>query len=76
VVLRDERAVIPIGAYNPTYGVTLSLPCVVGREGVVQILEPAISEQERTALERSAETLRSAVARMQDRRQESPSTAK
>jgi L-lactate dehydrogenase len=76
VVLRDERAVIPIGAYNPTYGVTLSLPSVVGREGVVQILEPAISEQERTALERSAETLRSAVARMQDRRQESPSTAK
>jgi L-lactate dehydrogenase len=76
VVLRDERAVIPIGAYNPTYGVTLSLPSVVGREGVVQILEPAISEEERTALQRSAETLRSAVARMQDRRQESPSTAK
>jgi L-lactate dehydrogenase len=74
VVLRDERAVIPIGAYNPTYGVTLSLPCVVGREGVVQILEPAISEEERQALQRSAETLRSAVARMQDRRQESPST--
>jgi L-lactate dehydrogenase len=76
VVLRDERAVIPIGAYNPTYGVTLSLPSVVGREGVVQILEPAISEEERMALQRSAETLRSAVARMQDRRQESPSTAK
>jgi len=29
-VLRDERAVLPIGAYNAGYGVTLSLPSVVG----------------------------------------------
>src|SRR5882757_7354549 len=33
IVLRDERAAIPIGSYNPHYGVTLSLPSVVGREG-------------------------------------------
>jgi L-lactate dehydrogenase len=65
VVLRDERAVIPIGSYNPTYGVTLSLASVVGREGVVRILEPDLSEEERQALQRSAETLRRAVARMQ-----------
>jgi L-lactate dehydrogenase len=69
VVLRDERAVIPIGSYNPAYGVTLSLPSVVGRDGVVQILEPDMSEEERQALQRSAETLRRAVARMQERRQ-------
>jgi L-lactate dehydrogenase len=66
VVLRDERAVIPIGSYNRTYGVTLSLPSVVGREGVVQILEPDLSEEEHQALQRSAETLRKAVARMQE----------
>ena len=68
VVLRDERAVIPIGSYNPTYGVTLSLPSVVGRQGVVRILEPDLSEDERQALQRSAETLRRAVARMQETR--------
>ncbi len=66
--LRDERAVIPIGSYNPTYGVTLSLPSVVGRQGVVRILEPDLSEDERQALQRSAETLRRAVARMQETR--------
>jgi L-lactate dehydrogenase len=38
-VLRDERAVIPIGSHNPQYGVTLSMPSVLGRTGVVQILE-------------------------------------
>jgi L-lactate dehydrogenase len=68
MVLRDERAVIPIGSYNPTYGVTLSVPSVVGRTGVVHILEPDLSEDERRALQRSADTLQQAVGRMQGRR--------
>jgi L-lactate dehydrogenase len=63
-VLRDERAVLPIGAYNAKYGVTLSLPGVVGREGVTRILEPAMSEEERRALGQSAEVLRQAVQRI------------
>jgi L-lactate dehydrogenase len=62
IILRDERAVIPIGCYNPTFGVTLSLPAIVGRRGVVRVLEPAMSADERQALLRSAETLRSALA--------------
>jgi L-lactate dehydrogenase len=61
MVLRDERAVVPIGSFNPKYGVTLSLPSVIGREGVLQVMEPEMSEQERHALERSAETLRKAL---------------
>jgi len=64
IVLRDERAVIPIGSYNPKYGITLSLPSVLGRAGVAQILEPDMSDTERQALERSAETLKAAVARI------------
>jgi len=63
IVLRDERTVIPVGAFNPAYGVTLSLPSVVGRSGVERIHEPVMSDEERKALERSAETLRAAVAR-------------
>jgi len=63
MVLRDERTVIPIGSYNPPHGVTLSVPSVVGRNGVVQILEPELSEDERQRLRRSAGTLRNAVAR-------------
>jgi L-lactate dehydrogenase len=65
IVLRDERGVIPIGSYNPRYGVTLSMPSVLGQTGVVQILEPAMSQEERQALQRSAETLKAAVARIQ-----------
>jgi len=65
IVLRDERGVIPIGSYNPTYGVTLSMPSVLGRTGVARILEPAMSDEERRALQQSAETLKTAVARIQ-----------
>ena len=63
IVLRDERAVVPIGSYNPRYGVTLSVPSVLGRNGVVEILEPNMSADECDALESSAETLRNANSR-------------
>src|SRR5882672_6176032 len=54
-VLRDERAVVPIGSYNDDYGVTFSMPSVLGRTGVVQILEPSMSADERRALLLSAD---------------------
>jgi L-lactate dehydrogenase len=56
--------VIPIGSYNPRYGVTLSVPSIIGRDGVVEIIEPELSEDERQALQRSAETLKAAGARI------------
>jgi L-lactate dehydrogenase len=67
VVLRDERAVVPIGSWNARYGVTLSMPSVLARDGVVQILEPEMSKYERVALECSAETLRKVKSRITSR---------
>jgi len=64
MILRDERAVIPIGTYNLKYGVTLSMPSVLGWSGVAQVLEPDMSEEEREALQHSADTLRDAVAKI------------
>jgi L-lactate dehydrogenase len=65
-VVRDERAVLPIstrvdGSYGID-GVYLSLPCVIGRAGVIATLTPALSTAEKEALRRSAETIRHAVA--------------
>jgi L-lactate dehydrogenase len=60
-VLRDERAVFPVGSFNSRYEVALSLPSVVGRRGVVETFLPDMSDDETRALERSAETLRGAV---------------
>jgi len=63
VVLRDERAVFPVGSFNAAYGVALSLPSVVGRQGVVETFLPEMSDDETRALDRSAETLRVAVGK-------------
>jgi len=64
MIIRDELSVIPLGSWNPEYGVTLSLPTVVGRGGVVRRLPPDLSATEQRALQRSAETLRAALARL------------
>ncbi len=61
IMLRDENAVVPIGSYNKEYGVTLSLPSILGRHGVSRILEPLMSDDERTALRHSAEKIKSAL---------------
>ncbi len=60
IVLRDERAALPIGSYQPAFGVTLSLPSIVGRAGIASLLPLDLSSDERANLERSAQTLRAA----------------
>ena len=62
VVLRDEQAVVPVGSYNARYDVTVSLPSVVGRSGVNEVLWPEMSDDETHAFEHSIEILRTAVA--------------
>ncbi|HEX3591275.1 MAG TPA: hypothetical protein VHV74_16770 [Pseudonocardiaceae bacterium] len=62
-VLRDERAVFPVAAYDDGFGVTLSLACVLGAGGVREMHLPAMTDAERTALDRSAEALRNAARR-------------
>jgi L-lactate dehydrogenase len=64
MVLRDERSAIPIGSYQREFGVTLSLPSVVGRGGVTAILPPDLSAEERDGLRKSAENLRTALERV------------
>ena len=64
MVLRDEGAVIPVGCYNETFGVTLSLPSVIGREGVHRVLEPEMSDAEQQGLERSGEAIKAALSRL------------
>src|SRR5215467_5254076 len=64
MVVRDERAVVPIGSFHKTLGVTLSLPSVLGRDGVSEVLMPEMSAEERQGLEKSAELLRGALQRV------------
>jgi len=63
-VLRDERSVFPVASYQAAYGVTLALPSVVGRGGVIRVLDPPMSADERAQLQRSAERLQAAGHRL------------
>ncbi len=64
-ILRDQRSVLPVSSLmQGQYGledICLSLPTVIGREGVVQVLELPLSEDELVGLQRSAEVLKEAV---------------
>ena len=70
MVLNDERAVIPIGCYQTKFGVTLSLPSIVGRRGVAEVLESDMSDEEREGLRNSAETLTKALHRVRSKPRE------
>lgn len=63
-VLQDERVVLPVGKFNSKYGVTITLPCIVGKGGAGQIFEPAMSAEERQAFDHSIAVLRTAGERM------------
>jgi len=63
-VLRDDRNVFPVASYQQAYGVTLALPSVVGSGGIVRVLEPPMSADERAQLQRSAERLQAAGHRL------------
>jgi L-lactate dehydrogenase len=60
-ILRDQHSVLPVASLmQGQYGledVCLSLPTVVGRDGVVQVLELPLDEEEIAALRRSAAVL-------------------
>jgi L-lactate dehydrogenase len=64
MILHDERAVVPIGSYHEKFGVTLSLPSIVGRGGVIRSFEPEMSPEEERALILGAANLRKAEGRI------------
>lgn len=61
-VLRDQHTLLSVSNLAPkTYGVGevyLSLPAVIGREGVERVVELSLGEDEMSALEASADILR------------------
>lgn len=64
-VTTDERALITVSIVDDDVegvpDVALSLPRIVGRDGVIETLAPDLEEAERTALRRSAEILKQAA---------------
>ena len=65
-LLRGENRALTVSrVQDGTLGLkdlALSLPAIVGSGGAAQVVEPALSREERDGLERSAAVLRQAIA--------------
>jgi L-lactate dehydrogenase len=65
-LLRDERRVLTVSRVQEgtsgVHGVPLSLPAIVGAAGAAEVLDTAMDEAERAALDRSASVLKAALA--------------
>jgi len=68
-ILRDQQSVLTISTFlDGEYGVRevcLGIPCVVGQSGVVKVVESPLTAEEKVALEKSAQTLKEALASLQ-----------
>ena len=68
-IVKDERAVLPVSAVlDGQYGMNglaLSLPSIVGRKGLQEILEMPLSGEERRALAASAEQMRAVIGTLE-----------
>jgi malate dehydrogenase len=64
-IVRDERRLIPAAAYlQGEYGysdIFLGVPILLGKNGVEKIIEIELSEQEKNALDRSAEAVKAGI---------------
>ena len=67
-IMKDERAILPVSVVlGGQYGLrdlALSIPSIVGRRGVEQILEIPLAEEEREALHASAGQLREVIGEL------------
>jgi L-lactate dehydrogenase len=64
-IVRDENSVLTVSSHvQASFGlddVCFSLPSIVNRHGITDMLELPLEPEERLALQKSAQTIRSAI---------------
>ncbi|GAA4386009.1 malate dehydrogenase [Brevibacterium pityocampae] len=61
-IVGNSHAIMPVASYLEEFDTFVGMPTVLGREGVVRILRPELTEEEQALLEESARVLREADA--------------
>lgn len=56
-LLFDEKIIRPVSHYVEEFGCCLSMPAVIGRKGIVRTLKMPLSDEERKAVDKSAESM-------------------
>lgn len=62
-ILNDQKTVRPVSFYQEDLGVSLSMPAVLGRKGIVREIKVKLDDEEQKALKRSADALKEVVAK-------------
>jgi malate dehydrogenase len=69
-IIRDEKQVLPCAAYlTGQYGISdlyMGVPCKLGKEGVEEILELEITEEDQASLHHSAEEVRTGIKTLRE----------
>lgn len=63
IIMRNEHAVLPVAhvldeSYGEWQGAAISLPSVIGKDGIVRTINIKLSDEERAAMDHSAKTLK------------------
>ncbi|MBQ9773525.1 MAG: L-lactate dehydrogenase [Clostridia bacterium] len=68
-IVRDESSILPVsalvGGHYGIDGVYMSVPCIVGRTGIRQVLDIPLNEEEETSLQHAATTLQNAIRELE-----------
>ncbi|MFP4501810.1 MAG: malate dehydrogenase [Candidatus Hydrogenedentota bacterium] len=69
-ILRDEKQLLPSAAMlNGQYGLDnlyMGVPCILGKNGVEQVVEIEISDDERAALHKSADEVKTGIGQLKE----------
>lgn len=68
-IVRDEESILPVSCYmngeNGISGVVLSMPAILGANGIEKLIPVSLNEEEGVKLKRSAETLKEIIQDIQ-----------
>ncbi len=60
-IIYDQKRVMPVSSYQEKFGICFSMPTVLGCDGVKEVLDIELSDDEKNALEKSAKQLKSVM---------------
>ena len=60
-ICKDLKKVYSVSNYNTNYDIYLSMPCIIGRNGVEEVINIKLTKEEEEQLEESAEVISEAL---------------
>jgi len=69
-ILFDQRNIRPVSHWQEKFGVCLSMPAVIGREGIVRSIPMELDGEEKRELEASAKSLKEVIQQAEKEEQQ------